>query len=216
MAGVVPSVVGQTGQYGRLATWVADAHDEICHKWGDWRFLWQQHQGLTLTAGVRAYQGPPAVPDDLSRFERTGLYLNKSAVNYRPLRYLEWPEFQSRYDAGAIPSTQPAFVSLRPDRTLVFDTLPPAADVFSAYYYRRPARLTANTDTPEFPATYEHAIIARTKIFYAEFENAPEVLQAGAAEYALWVQRLEDEQRPEYGNASWLGQSEELIVSQPQ
>jgi hypothetical protein len=214
MSGTGPSAVtGQNGQYLRLVDWVADADEWICGLWQNWRFLWVDDHTFSLVVGVREYSGSPYIPTDLRVWIPDSFVLNPTASDYKKLTEIDYGEWRSRLKWGSFTNQQPSAFTIKPDNSLAFDN--PAdstADTFQAEYWKRPTRMAANTDNPNVPTAYEMAIIYRVKMWYAEFEDAPEIYKSAVQDYSAWLARLEAEQLPELGYASGQSESDVTVV----
>lgn len=186
IAGTGPaSVLNQTGMMAKIVAWIADADVTIQGKWLDWGFLWKQfsHNTIAATKDVSA-------PNDLGEWDENSFWIGHATTSARKLKKMEYDHWRDT-NAAAESSNVPAHFIVRPDHDIILHPAPDAIYVLTADYWRCATRMTANTDTSPIPSRFDRLIIAQAKIFYAEHENAPEVMQAAMAEYAEMMHRLE-------------------------
>jgi len=85
---------------------------------------------------------------------------------------------------------------------------PNAATTVSAEYWRTPVVMstilagetTADSNTSAIPARFHKIIIARAKMFYAENEDAPEIMVGSLSEFEDLLNQLEADQLPSQKN----------------
>ena len=73
---------------------------------------------------------------------------------------------------------------------------PNAATTLTAEYWKTATTLSATTDTPVIPARFQRIIICRAKIYYAEQNDAPEVMGSSLSEFQDLLGKLEADQLP--------------------
>jgi hypothetical protein len=89
---------------------------------------------------------------------------------------------------------RPVVVSVTPDKSLAFGSVPDQPYVITAEYYSRPIDFTSDTDQPSIPARFQLMIVYRAMMFYAGYEAAPEVYARGEQEFKRLMNRLEIDQ----------------------
>jgi hypothetical protein len=194
ISGTGPStVVGQEGQLKVIVDFVAEADYQIQSLWHDWDFLWSQYSS-TLSTGTRE----PAVgkPTDFSNWDMRSFYLDYTSddsTNLAPLSYVDW---RADYRQGTATNSTPTYVVIQPDNNAIVDPPPDKAYTITADYWKTPTRMTANTDESAIPTQYHRIIVARAKSFWAEREEAPEILVASSAEYQDLLDKLESQSLP--------------------
>lgn len=185
--GTGPSAVAaQTGMYAKLVEWVADADEDICSKYLDWGFLWGQHSANTV-----ADQKDYSVPSDFGMWDEDSFYLDYTASTYKKLEFMDYFAWRKNYRNGTQTSSKSDFVIIRPDKALILHPAPDAVYSLTADYYKTATRMTVDASTSQIPTKFDRLIIARAKMYYAEHENAPEVMQAAISEYTDLMGRLE-------------------------
>jgi hypothetical protein len=185
IAGTGPSsVLNQTGMMSKIVNWIADADVAIQSKWTDWTFLWTQFTDDTIadTKDVSA-------PSDLGMWDTESFWIDYSTdpKQLEPMDYYEWRDvypFNTDTD-------EPTYYIIRPDKDLILYPTPDAVYTLTAEYWKTPTRMSANTDTSPIPVRFERIIIAQAKLYYAEYENAPEILESAFREYNELMTRLE-------------------------
>jgi hypothetical protein len=176
------AVTGQTGEARRLVDWVRDAWVDIQAKQVAWSFLWAQFEKAVTDA-----ESDYLVAEDANRVVPDTVRLNGQR-----LVSLEYGDYSRRIVTS--PETVPQSFVILPDRKLRI--LPASNGTLTGDYYRTPQVLAANTDTPLAPAHLHEAIVAQAMIFYAAYEDAPEIYQDGSMRLRRWMTRLQNECLP--------------------
>lgn len=193
-AGVAPTAVtGQTGEARRLVNWVIRADLKIQRKWINWKFLRDVFDTANTTTPSTATLSAPAELHtwDLDTF--TIIYPGETIAN--PLPAVEYETVKRE----VLDTTEgpPARVIVMPDNTLRFEPVPDGVYTIGADYYLKPVALAANIDVSPIPPEYhESAILGRAMIYYANFENAPEIRKQGDELYTEGLAELENHQLP--------------------
>jgi hypothetical protein len=178
------TVVGQLGMMQKVVNWIADSDVAIQSRWIDWDFLWSQFEVNTI-AGVKDISAPL----DLGHWNKDTFYLDYD-TDARKLSELSYKAWKTLYP-NAKTTYRPSFFVIRPDKDVILHSVPDAIYALTAEYQRNPVRLAANTDVSPIPAKFDRLIIAQAKVYYAEHENAPEVMQAATNEYQILMHQLE-------------------------
>lgn len=181
-----PSTVeSQAGERERLVYWIRQADEFVQELHADWNFLWGQESFYT-TSGQSIYT--PAV--SVSLFDRDAWFIEGESVPC--IEYIDIKD-QARLDT----SGKPWQVVLLPDGTIRLDGEPD--DQYQVQYdYWAPVQTMQVSDTAQsaIPVEFRQVIVGKALMLYAEFENAPEILQKGATMYDHWLKRLEAKQLP--------------------
>ena len=193
-AGVEPSAVtDQLGEANRLVGWVAQADYAIQNKWINWKFLREAFTVGNVTAqGVATLAKPATLKTwDIETFRI--IYPGQTEEN--PLDVVEYENVKRQVrdtTEGA-----PYRVIIMPDNSLHFESVPDGIYTILADYYKKPIKLVANTDISLIPEEYhDTAILGRAMMFYANFENAPEIKMQGQELYAEALVEMENHQLP--------------------
>lgn len=189
-AGAGPdSVSGQNGEYARIVSWVQQAWHEIQLERHRWRFAWAE-ASVETDPGFRSFS-PPA---DLDEWDATTILC--AGI---PLKVWAWGDFRKRYfaDSGR---DNPSVIAQKPDGTLVLDTSPAEENQPITFeYWRTPQLLTNGTDLPRLPERYHMVIVYRAMLYYALYENAPEVVQAARTGESRVLTEMEKVELPVMG-----------------
>ena len=184
--GTISSVTGQTGMFAKLITWIADADIDINNEWSDWGFLHASFSDETILATKDI-----TAPTDLGLWDKDSFYLDYSSATYQKLKYLDYFIWRDSYRNGVKTNDKPDFIIIKPDLDLILE--PPPNDVYTitADYYKTATRMSDNSDVSLIPTRYDRIIIARAKIYYAEHEDASEVMQGAVNEYNDLMKKLQ-------------------------
>lgn len=199
----VPLTTAQnlTGEAARIANWVNTAWIDLQTSKDDWQFMLEDFT-FNTTAQVAEYTAADAdVGDTFANWKRDSFRCSSVGANYADeqlLNYMEYPTYRNLYKYGNMRTTyaRPVVVSITPDKSLAFGSVPDQAYVIDAQYYVRPVDLVADTDTPNIPDRFHMLLVYRAMLYYAGFEAASEVYQRGETEYNRLYKRMEVDQLP--------------------
>lgn len=182
------TVSGQTGELGDIVRYIRDADLDIKRRWHDWNFMWAS---TTNTTSVGNRTLTSSNPSDLGYWNVDKIVYNYNSDDFVFLEYCEWEEYALKYKFGTVDNDEPFLFTIRPDR--VIEVYPPAAQSKSVYleYWKKPIAMTTDSDESIVPEEFHRLIIVRAKIYYAEHEDAPEVLVASTAEFEDLMDNLE-------------------------
>ena len=182
------TVIGQIGELLLITQWVQDSHEEICAKWLNWKFLWKR-----LSSTTTANQAIVSPPDDLGIWDFSAIRVNGELLSVE-----EYDPIKSDWE----PSTEtgiPTMAVILPDNSLQLDPIPDDSYIVSADYFKYAETPINNTDQFLLPDKYQRAIIGRAMMFYAGYQNAPEVKQEGLEMYQMAMTQLESHELPGNG-----------------
>jgi len=97
---------------------------------------------------------------------------------------------------GVVESGTPEVFSVKPDNVIDVYPTPDATTTISVAYWATPTELAANADISAIPPRLHKIITSRAKIYYAENEDAPEILSGALAEFEDLLDKLESDQLP--------------------
>lgn len=189
-------VNGQSGELANVTRWIRDATLDIDNKWEDWRYLWLRYSGsIALNSSVASPPQQPGV--SARRWATTALRYrtaNPLGSSWTSIGYVSYPRFEQNYDPDTATPGAPQMYTVMPDNTLQFDR--PVNQVFSlkGAFWRRPSILTQDADLPLLPSEYSRIIIVRALKYYADREDAPELVNAAVSEYPDLLEKLESSQ----------------------
>ena len=184
------AVTGQTGESARLVNWINQANTEIQLFRSDWKFLWAEgsfntiaSQGTYDIALAGDMGGGGNVISDFGVFELFdpltggGPRLSIGGTN---ISLLTWGEYDPLNYSG---EAQPYEMVVRPDGKWTMLSTPDAVYAVAFNYYKTPTLLAADSDVSVIPTLYHDAIVSRAMMYYAEYEDAPELMSAGAERF---------------------------------
>ena len=172
-----------------VVRYVKEADVDIQSRWFNWGFLWTEVT-LTPTADVSTLTSP----SDLGNWKLDSFVLAKGTDSYQELEYMDWDDYNLEYKLGSITSDTPEVFSVKPNN--VIDLYPTPADTtaISAAYWKTPTEMSVDSSESPIPSRFHKIITARAKIYYAENEDAPEILSGALAEFEDLLDKLEADQ----------------------
>lgn len=187
------SVTGNTGELANVARWIRDATLDLDNRWEDWRYLWLPYFG-TLPAQV-TFPTPVSQPGVMVRRWQTHVLryrtLDPLGTTYTPIPYMAFQNFQARYDPDIATAGPPSVYTVLPDNSILFDKPADQSYQIKGAFYRVPPILTADLDVPLLPAIYHRIIRVRALKYYADKEDAPELVRAAISEYPDLLDKVE-------------------------
>jgi len=204
IAGVGPAtVLGQTGEAGKLVGWVQDAWNDIQTAHQMWEFL-RTTASFATVAGQAVYT-PLQCGIAAGTF---GMWARNTFRNYDTaagigseieMDFTQYESWRSAYDLGALKlaRTRPIEVTITPAKAVGLGPYPDAGYTITGDYYTAPVILTADADIPAMPAQFHMAIVWKACMSYGAFEAAPEVYQRGELEFSKLMMRLTADQLDE-------------------
>ena len=113
---------------------------------------------------------------------------------------MRWNEYRDIYKYGTIAEDLPEVYSLKPDNSIDLYPTPSVTSSISNEYWATPTALAADSDISAIPPRFHKIIIARAKMYYAENEDAPEIMAGALAEFEDLLDKLEADQLPRQKN----------------
>lgn len=196
----LPSVTGATGEAGRIVDWVRSAWVDVQTAHEDWEFM-RQPVEFNLTAQQQTYTAANAGLTDFGNWKRDSFRCSSVGNNYADeqlLNYMDFTTFRNLYQYGNMRNTfaRPVVVSVTPQKSLAFGSIPDQPYVIVGEYYTAPVELSLDADTPTLPVRFHMMIVYRAMMYYAGYEAAPEVYSRGELEFRRLMNRLEIDQMP--------------------
>lgn len=181
------SVSGNSGIMNRLVNWVADADFEVQGLWFDWEFLRVTSWSANTVSGAAAI----AAPADIGVWEKDSFWLDYSTTSNKKLYPMEYEMWRNSVRNGVNANNKPDYFIVMSDLSLKLSPTPGAIYSLTADYWKRPVKLSVNTDTSQIPEEYERIIVAGAKMKYGVDQAAGEIFNAASAEYASLLDKLE-------------------------
>jgi hypothetical protein len=201
--GTGPSSVTSTSlseEENAVVRYVAQADLDIQSRWFDWDFLWNEATITVTTATSSLVSGDTGFPTDLGNWKLDSFVYDKTSEDYIMLEYMRWNEYRDMYKYGTIAEDLPEVYSLKPDNSIDLYPTPSATSSISNEYWATPTALAADDDISAIPPRFHRIITARAKMYYAENEDAPEIMAGALAEFEDLLDKLEADQLPRQKN----------------
>jgi hypothetical protein len=189
----VSSVTGQTGMQRKVVDWVSRAWVEVQNK-RDWNFLWGESSFNTIV-DKQTYH-----PDDdlslspsLRRWSYASLIHSTTSGDSKfYLKYVPWSTFDNTLSSSGTPTQ----FTIKPDRSLKFNSVPDTISKVSFEYTRTPQVLSANTDIPILPTAHHEVILYQAMLYLAAEQDAPELYQDASRQLMMRLADLSSESIP--------------------
>lgn len=183
------TTVGQTGDYGRVVSWVDQAYADIQTARPDWIFL-RKTQEFTTAQNVNSYAPADVVYDeDFGTWRHNSFRIRQTSAGLGSQTFLTeygYDEFRDFYLFGGrlLSYARPIAITIAPDYSLVLGLTPNSADyTITAEYFRAPHEMTDDEDAPIFPAQFHSAIVFKAMQKYGMYESASEVVQSAVEQF---------------------------------
>ena len=198
------TVVGQVGEANRLVQWVRQADLEIQQVHSDWNFLWGQ-DSITTVADTSTYADP--VPEGVSSYDEDSFVLDGTT----PIEAVRYTEVKNEIRPTG--TSQPTQVVILPNGTLRCDPTPNAAYTIAFDYWAKPQAMNNDNDESLIPAEFRQVIVGKALMHYAEYENAPEIMQKAQRMYTDWFGTLMSKNLPGQRDAHTQAENNEIVVT---
>tara|TARA_R100000656_G_scaffold52732_1_gene41843 strand:+ start:201 stop:950 length:750 start_codon:yes stop_codon:yes gene_type:complete len=208
--GTGPSTTVTTGlseEEISVIRYINQADQDIQSRWFDWDFLWSEasitaiNGTSTLSSSNTGFPGTSTI-GPLGNWKLDSIVWDKTSDSYQILEYVEWNEYRENYKYGTVDSDVPEVFTIKPDGNIDLYPTPNSATVVSAEYWRTPVVMstvispatTADDNVSAIPARFHKIIISRAKMYYAENEDAPEIMVGSLSEFEDLLDKLEADQ----------------------
>ena len=172
-----------------VVRYVKQADIDIQSRWFNWNFLWTEVT-FTPVAGTSTLTSP----SNLGNWKLDSVVFSKATYSYQELEYMDWDDYNLEYKLGVITSATPEVFSVKPDNVIDLYPTPDATTAISASYWKTPTEMSVDASESSIPSRFHKIITARAKIYYAEAEDAPEILAGALAEFEDLLDKLEADQ----------------------
>ena len=190
--GTGPSSITPTAEEEKdVVRYIKDADRDIQNTWFNWDFLWAEYS-TTTSSGTSTITSP----SDLAQWNIDSVVYDPTAENWQPLEFVPWKNYREDYKYGTVDSAVPEFFSIKPSNVMDLYPTPDASTTLTAEYWQTPTDLSADDSVSVIPVRYHRIIICRAKMFYAEQNDAAEVMAGAASEFNDLLLKLEADQLP--------------------
>ena len=174
-----------------VVRYVKQADLDIQSRWLNWDFLWSEAD-ITPSIGTSTLTSPT----DLANWKLDSIIFSKTTDSYQELEYIDWDDYNLEYKLGVVESGTPEVFSVKPNNVIDVYPTPDATTAISTVYWKTPTELSSDSDISAIPPRFHKIITSRAKIYYAENEDAPEILAGALAEFEDLLDKLEADQLP--------------------
>lgn len=201
ISGTMTTTVDQTGEFQRVATWINQAWIDIQTERTTWDFMRSSQlngggvsfatvSGQAIyplgtgagTVGVAEASFDSWVPRSFRDQTTTS-----GVQDQIPLDWISYDAWRDGYSMGAMQTvtTRPVAIAVGPKNEICVGPWPTSTYTLTGDYYRAPAQMTADADTPtNLPLQYQMMIVWRAmRDAYGLYESAPEVLTRATNNY---------------------------------
>jgi len=208
--GTAPTtLVGVAGENLRLKQWVGNAYRHILRQYTDWKFMWAQSTFPTVVD--QAIYNPLDTGGTLSpnsairAYDRESFFLDGDPIDVYD--YIDVKREVLETNSGT-----PYRVVLMPDDTLRLDPPPGSVQTVTFDYWGALDYLLVDTDEPVFPLQFHEAIVGKALMYYASYENAPEIMAHGTELYMDVFGALEADQLPGHRYVHRLAEGNKMVI----
>jgi len=198
-----PSSVTSTAlseEENAVIRYVKKADVDIQSRWFDWDFLWSEAGISTISGTSTLTSTNTGFPTSLGNWKVDSFVWEKATDDYLVLDHMFWNEYRDTYKYGAVDSNDPEVYSIKPDNNIDLYPTPDSIKTVSVEYWQTPTEMSVDASESPIPTRFHKIIIARAKIYYAENEDAPEVLEGALTEFEDLLDKLEADQLPRQKN----------------
>tara|TARA_Y100000034_G_scaffold126172_1_gene177010 strand:+ start:1583 stop:2272 length:690 start_codon:yes stop_codon:yes gene_type:complete len=190
--GTGPSSITPTAEEEKdVVRYIKDADRDIQNTWFNWDFLWAEYS-TTTSSGTSTITSP----SDLAQWNIDSVVYDPTAENWQPLEFVPWKNYREDYKYGTVDSAVPEVFSIKPSNVMDLYPTPDASTTLTAEYWQTPTDLSADGSVSAIPVRYHRIIICRAKMFYAEQNDAAEVMAGSVSEFNDLLLKLEADQLP--------------------
>ncbi len=207
VAGNGPVTINDSrAEYQRLIKWIDEANREIQGKYANWRFLWSKGS-FDTEADLKEYVPGEHLPLDINVYRHNFFSINGNPPTVKEYSDLLRPFYHEMHYG------EPTQLIIMPNNAIMLWPIPDKAYPVNYEYYKHPQTLSEADDIPWIPETWHKLIVYRGMMLYGDYENAPEVKNAGAEGLASIMPQLEANQLP--GQRDMAMVNEYDLVVQP-
>ena len=206
-SGTGPSTtVGQTGELGRIVSWIATADEDIQRLENEWLFM---RSGFTVnTVADTAAYAYTACTDTTSSATITAfrnwvkdsfkIYLSSTGVaGEGAIDYIDYQTWYEIYGTGTQTSGFPHEFTVLHNRSFSLGQKPNAVYVVTGEYQKAVTTMTANADVPVYPAEFHMLPVYLGMMSYGRYTGASEVYQDGQRLSKQMLAQMRRTQLPE-------------------
>ena len=197
--GALSTCQGQTGEPGRVVSWIDEAWVDIQEIHPNWDWM-RRDVTFNTTASKSSYTPTECGVSDLGTWDLDTFRTYITSVGVASETFLgkiAYGHFRDTYQYGNMRNVvgRPIAITSNPkDLSLILGLTPDNTYTVVGQYYQEPQHLSADSDTPAFPSKYHMLVVYRAMMYYGSYEAASEVYQEGKTNYDALVRKLNNEQ----------------------
>lgn len=204
----ITDVTQATGYQADIVAWVREAYKLIQVARSDWQWMIEEFED-SLIPGTARY-----LPTDLGLDRFSSWLTDIPSQQYYPfsiynpavgkgdensIARIEFGAWRNMYDRGAEQRNRPIHYAISRKNELCVGQVPDKPYIIRGEYRLSPQILTENTDVPEMPEDFHHAIYLRALILLGEQDEAPVTIASAQNKYDNVMQQLVNSQTPRMG-----------------
>lgn len=199
-AGTGPTAVSsQTGELGRIVSWITTADEDVQRLHNDWRFMVGSFT-LPTVAADNSYAPADCSPTvtNLRDWKRDSIkiYLTSTADETKLAR-LDYQEWYDQYNLGSQTNQRPRHYAVGNDLSLKLGQTPDVVYQISGEYHKSVTTMTADANTPVYPSEFHILPVYLGMMMYGRYTGANEIYQDGEIRYKRMIKQMERTQLPE-------------------
>lgn len=194
------TVLSQTGEYKRIVDWVSRADEDVQRRFNEWKFMRGSFE-LTTTANDNSYSGADMV-SPITHFRdwrRCSFKIRLTSASVGTETWLDYIDYQDFLDlsVGNTGTGYPEYWAVGNEMQLLLWPTPDAQYTITGEYQKSVTKMTADADTPLYPAEYHMLAAYRAMMRYARFTGAAEIYQDAQIDYNRMMNEMVRTQMPE-------------------
>lgn len=207
IAGTMTTVVGQTGEYLLVTTYINQGWQDLQNERQNWDWMRSSQLlgggvSFETVSGQAEYPlgtGPGTVgvaADDFASWVKRSFRDQTTTTGVSDQIFLDWISYdawRNSYAFGAeqTVTTRPVAIAVGPNNSICVGPYPTGAYTLTGDYIRAPAVMALDADTPtDLPLQFQIAIVWRAMWYYGMYDNAPEVVARADRSYRQTVRQL--------------------------
>ena len=201
--GGITSVTSQTGEAGRVVSWINEAYLNVQLAETQWHWM-RSNVSFTTTDSQSSYTPAQCGVTDFGGWKMDSFrrYITDTGVRSEAyLTALKYNDYRDTYLFGNMRLTtgDPRYISEAPDLSLNLGLIPGSVGyTVVGEYFKVPSSLVAESDSPLMPSQYHMIVVYRAMMMYGMYESASEVIQEGTSLYNAMLRRLMRDQMDDF------------------
>ena len=193
IAGSGPTtVISQTGELGRIVSWVLSAYEEIQNLHSTWRFL-QADFSFSTVASTQNYTKTTLSLTDLGSWKTDDVRIYSAVTDETYLTYFPWDKFKELYLYGSqrTQTERPTIFSIKYDDSISLWAIPDDTYTVNGEYFKTAQTMTLDASEPLIPSAYQMAIVWKGLMLYSAYNSIPDAYAHGQNEFRGILRKLE-------------------------